>query len=40
MGGMTKGRMWSEAVESGVFLYVLKKMKANLDFWDKPTPTR
>ncbi len=40
MGGMTKGRMWSEAVESGVFLYVLKKMKANLDFWDKPTPPR
>ena len=40
MGGMKKGRMWSEAVESGVFLYVLKKMKANLDFWDKPTPTR
>ena len=40
MGGMTKGRMWSEAVESGIFLYVLKKMKANLDFWDKPTPTR
>lgn len=40
MGGMTKGRMWSEAVESGIFLYVVKKMKANLDFWDRPVPTR
>lgn len=40
MGGMTKGRMWSEAVETGIFLYVLKKMKANLDFWDTPVQTR
>lgn len=40
MGGMTKGRMWSEAVETGVFLYVLKRMKANLDFWDTPVQTR
>lgn len=40
MEGMTKGRMWSEAVEKGVFLHVLKKMKANLDFWDAPVQTR
>ncbi len=40
MGGMTKGRMWSEAVETGIFLKVLKKMKANLDFWDTPVQTR
>lgn len=40
MGGMTKGRMWSEAVEKGIFLYTVKKMKANLDFWDSTTPTR
>lgn len=40
MGGMTKGHMWSEAVETGVFLYVLKRMKANLDFWDTPVQTR
>lgn len=40
MGGMTKGRMWSEAVETGIFLYVLKKMKENLDFWDRPVVTR
>lgn len=40
MGGMTKGRMWSEAVEKGIFLHVLKQMKANLDFWDVPVQTR
>lgn len=40
MGGMTKGRMWSEAVESGIFLYAVKKMKANLDFWDRPVKTQ
>ena len=40
MGGMTKGRMWSEAVENGIFLRVVSKMKANLDFWDRPTPTK
>lgn len=40
MGGMTKGRMWSEAVEKGIFLNTVKKMKANLDFWDSTTPTR
>lgn len=40
MGGMTKGRMWSEAVETGVFLSVLKQMKANLDFWDTPVQAR
>ncbi|MCM1267913.1 MAG: hypothetical protein NC302_08415 [Bacteroidales bacterium] len=40
MGGMTKGRMWSEAVETGVFLSVIKRMKANLDFWDTPVQTR
>lgn len=40
MGGMTKGRMWSEAVETGIFLNVLTKMKANLDFWDTPVQTR
>ncbi len=38
--GMTKGRRWSEAVENGIFLYVVKKMKENLDFWDHPVQTR
>ncbi len=36
MGGMTKGRMWPEAVQNRVFLNVVKKMKENLEFWDRP----
>ena len=36
MGGMTKGRLWTEAVQNGVFLHVVKKMKENIEFWDKP----
>lgn len=38
--GMTKGRRWSEAVENGVFLAAITKMKENLDFWDHPVQTR
>jgi hypothetical protein len=33
---MTKGKMWSEGVKNGVFLAVIKKMKENVEFWDKP----
>lgn len=36
IGGMTKGRMWSEAVQNRIFLNVVKKMKENLEFWDRP----
>ena len=36
LGGMTKGRMWTEAVTNRVFLNVIRKMKENLEFWDKP----
>lgn len=36
LGGMTKGRLWSEAVHNGVFLRVVRKMKENLEFWDGP----
>ena len=36
MGGMTKGRMWTEAVEKRIFLNIVQKMKENLEFWDKP----
>ncbi len=36
MGGMTKGRLWSDAVRDGIFLNIIKKMKENLEFWDKP----
>ncbi len=40
MEGMTKGKRWSEAVENGVFLAAISKMKENLDFWDHPLQTR
>lgn len=36
LGGMTKGRMWTEAVTNRVFLQVVRKMKENIEFWDKP----
>lgn len=39
MGGMTKGRLWTEAVYNQVFLKVLTKMKENIEFWDKPMTT-
>ena len=36
LGGMTKARLWSEAVYNSIFLKVIRKMKDNLEFWDKP----
>lgn len=36
MGGMTKGWMWSQAVEEGVFLAILLKFKELVDMWDGP----
>lgn len=33
LGGMTKGRMWTDAVQNRIFLKVVQKMKENLDFW-------
>ena len=36
LGGMTKGRMWTEAVTNRIFLNVIRKMKENIEFWDKP----
>ncbi|NBJ91653.1 hypothetical protein [Parablautia muri] len=35
LGGLTKGVLWSMAVENGVFLSGLKKIKNLLDFWDR-----
>ncbi len=37
MGGMTKSRYWSEAVEHGIFLDLLVKMKEIIEFYDAPT---
>lgn len=36
LGGMTKGVLWSKAVENGVFLHALKRIKELLDIWDEP----
>ena len=36
LGGMTKGALWAQAVENGVFLQSLLKIKELLDIWDKP----
>lgn len=36
LGGMTKGLMWSQAVEKGVFLMCLTKLKEVLNVWDAP----
>lgn len=36
LGGMTKGKLWTEAVENGIFLDVLLKMKKLLEIWDGP----
>lgn len=36
LGGMTKGVLWSKAVENGVFLQALKRIKELLDVWDQP----
>lgn len=34
LGGMTKGRLWTEAVSNRIFLNVVLKMKENISFWD------
>lgn len=37
LGGMTKGWVWSQAVEEGIFLEILIKFKELFDLWDKTT---
>lgn len=34
MGGMTKGKLWTEAVRNRIFLNIIKKMLKNLEYWD------
>lgn len=36
IGGRTKAKFWSEGVNTGVYLQVIKKMKKLLHIWDKP----
>ena len=36
LGGNTKAALWAAAVENGVYLQILLKMKEILEFWDEP----
>lgn len=36
LGGMTKGALWTQAEEEGIFYYSLLKIKDLLDVWDQP----
>lgn len=36
-GGMTKGWLWSQAVEEGIFYAILLKFKELFDMWDQPS---
>lgn len=36
LGGMTKGTLWSEAVEWGIFYHILTKAQELITFWDEP----
>lgn len=36
LGGMTKGRLWTEGVANGSILKVILQMKEILEYWDKP----
>ena len=40
LGGMTKGKIWSEGVSNGSILKVILKMKEILEYWDKPMEAR
>lgn len=35
-GGRTKGNLWNEAVQEGIFCDVLRKMKEIIEYWDRP----
>lgn len=36
LGGMTKGNLWTQAVENGVFFHALLKIKELLEVFDQP----
>jgi len=36
LGGMTKGKVWNDAVSSGIWVLALRKMKQLLEIWDAP----
>ena len=40
LGGMTKGALWSEAMQENLFYLILQKMKEIIEYWDKPLEVR
>lgn len=36
LGGMTKGNLWTQAVENGIFFHALSKIKELLEIYDRP----
>lgn len=36
LGGMTRGAVWTEAVEEGIFTSVIEKARDLIVYWDKP----
>ncbi|HKM35584.1 MAG TPA: DUF6508 domain-containing protein [Lachnospiraceae bacterium] len=36
LGGMTKGWVWSQAVQDGIFLAILRKFQTLFELWDQP----
>lgn len=34
LGGRTKGKLWSEGVQNGVYVAILKKMQGLIEFWE------
>lgn len=36
LGGMTKGSLWTQAVENGIYLHALLKIKELLEVYDQP----
>ena len=40
LGGMTKGYLWSQAMQENIFYLILKQMQKIIEFWDKPLDLR
>ncbi len=36
LGGMTRGKLWTDAVENGLFYHALVRIKEILEVWDEP----
>lgn len=40
LGGMSKGNLWSEAIEESIFYLVISKMKQIVEYWNRPLDRR